>query len=137
MATNDDHSSAPAGERIDRIIAELGDNWRGATLARIRGLIRDAVPDIVEEIKWVKPSNPAGVPTWSRDGIVCTGEVYKARVKLTFMAGAALDDPSGLFNASLDAGARRAIDLHEGDELDADAFRALVRAAAGLAASTR
>ncbi|HEX7131775.1 MAG TPA: DUF1801 domain-containing protein [Iamia sp.] len=136
MSNDDDHSSAPAGERIDRIIAEL-DDWRGATLARIRGLIRDAVPDIVEEIKWVKPSNPAGVPTWSRDGIVCTGEVYKARVKLTFMAGAALDDPSGLFNASLDAGTRRAIDLHEGDEIDADAFRALVRAAAGLAASTR
>jgi hypothetical protein len=85
----------------------------------------------------VKPSNPSGVPTWSRDGIICTGEVYKARVKVTFMAGAALDDPSGVFNASLGAGTRRAIDLHEGDEVDADAFGALVRAAAGLGAVDR
>ncbi len=128
MATHDD--SAPAAARIDRIIAGL-DDWRGATLATVRTLIREAVPDVVEEIKWVKPSNPAGVPTWSRDGIICTGEVYKARVKVTFMSGAALDDPSGLFNASLDAGTRRAIDLHEGDAIDAEAFRALVQAAAG------
>ncbi len=132
MAPHHDAASAPAEERIDRIIAGL-DDWRGATLAGIRALIGDAVPDVVEEIKWVKPSNPDGVPTWSRDGIICTGEVYKARVKLTFMRGAALDDPSGLFNASLGAGTRRAIDLHEGDAIDAEAFRALVRAAAGLA----
>ena len=129
MAKPSDDGSAPAEERIDRIIADL-DDWRGATLATVRGLIKDAVPDIVEEIKWVKPTNPDGVPTWSRGGIICTGEVYKARVKLTFMAGAALDDPDGLFNASLGAGTRRAIDLHEGDTIDADAFRALVRSAA-------
>ena len=91
MTPADEHD-LPAGERIDRIIADLGD-WRGEALARMRDLIRDAVPAVVEEIKWVKPTNPAGVPTWSHDGIICTGEVYKARVKLTFMAGAALDDP--------------------------------------------
>ena len=132
MAPHQDDDSAPAAERIDRIIAGL-DDWRGATLATVRALILDAVPDVVEEIKWVKPTNPDGVPTWSRDGIICTGEVYKARVKLTFMAGAALDDPDGLFNASLGAGTRRAIDLHEGDAIDAEAFRTLVRAAAGPA----
>jgi hypothetical protein len=130
MATHHDDGSAPAGERIDRIISGL-DDWRGTTLATARALIRDAVPDVVEEIKWVKPTNPDGVPTWSHDGIICTGEIYKARVKLTFMAGASLDDPDGLFNASLGAGTRRAIDLHEGDEIDAEAFRSLVRAAAG------
>lgn len=127
MATPAD--DAPAEERIDRIIAGL-DDWRGETLATMRALIKEAVPDVVEEIKWVKPTNPDGVPTWSHDGILCTGEVYKARVKLTFMAGAALDDPAGLFNASLGAGTRRAIDLHEGDVVDAEAFRALVRTAA-------
>ena len=130
MAPTPDHD-LPAAERVDRILADLGD-WRGEALARMRDLIRDAVPDVVEEIKWVKPTNPAGVPTWSHDGIICTGEVYKARVKLTFMSGASLDDPDGLFNASLGAGTRRAIDIHEGDVVDADAFRALVRRAAGL-----
>lgn len=132
MATHDDGTMAEA--RIDRIVAGL-DDWRGATLATVRGLIRDAVPDVVEEIKWVKPSNPDGVPTWSRDGIICTGEVYKARVKVTFMAGAALDDPTGLFNASVGGGTRRAIDLHEGDEPDAEAFRALVQQAAAASAA--
>ena len=127
-----DRENAPA--EIDAIVAELGD-WRGETLARARELIKRAVPDVVEEIKWRKPSNPAGVPTWSSDGIVCTGETYKAKVKLTFAKGASIDDPDGVFNASLDAGTRRAIDLAEGDELDPDAFEAIVRAAADLNAS--
>jgi hypothetical protein len=128
MAPHHDVDAAPAGERIDRIIAGL-DDWRGATLASVRALIREAVPDVVEEIKWVKPSNPAGVATWTHDGIICTGEVYKANVKLTFFAGAALDDPSGLFTSSLDGNTRRAIDIGEGQEIDAAAFTALVRAA--------
>ena len=106
----------------------IGD-WRHETLNRIRQIIQEADRDVVEEAKWVKPSNPVGVPTWSHDGIICTGEVYKAKVKLTFMRGAALDDPSKLFNASLDAGTRRAIDFEEGDKVDARALNALVRAA--------
>lgn len=108
--------------------AAKGD-WRSETLERIRGLIQDADPDVVEEAKWVKPSNPDGVPTWSHDGIICTGEIYKDKVKLTFMHGAALDDPDGIFNASLDAGTRRAIDIREGDRIDGPAFEALVRRA--------
>jgi hypothetical protein len=110
---------------IDARIAELGD-WRGETLARARALIRQADPEVVEEWKW------RGVPVWSHDGILCTGETYKSVVKLTFARGAALDDPSGLFNASLEGAVRRAIDLHQGDAIDADAFRTLVRAAAAL-----
>jgi len=121
--------NAPA--EIDAIVDGLGD-WRGETLARARELIKRAVPGVVEEIKWRKPSNPAGVPTWSSDGIICTGETYKDKVKLTFAKGASLDDPDGVFNASLDAGTRRAIDLREGDELGAEAFEAIVRAAADL-----
>ncbi len=105
------------------------DDWRQATIQRVRELIREADPDVVEETKWVKPSNPAGVPTWVHDGIICTGETYKDKVKLTFMRGASLEDPDGLFNASLDAGTRRAIDIVEGAELDAEAFKALVRQA--------
>ena len=101
----------------------------------MRKLIEEADPEVVEEKKWVKPSNPAGVPTWSHDGIICTGETYKDKVKLTFARGASLDDPKGLFNASLDAGTRRAIDIHEGDKIDARAFKALVRAAVDLNAS--
>jgi len=116
---------------IDAKIASLTD-WRGKTLARVRALIRDADPDVVEEVKWRKPSNPAGVPTWSHGGILCTGETYKDKVKLTFAHGAALDDPSRLFNASLDAGTRRAIDLRESDALDEAAFKALIRAAVTL-----
>ena len=116
---------------IDAKIAELGD-WRGETLRRLRELIHEADPDIVEEVKWVKPSNPAGVPTWSHHGIICTGEIYRAKVKLTFMDGAALDDPAKLFNASLDAGTRRAIDIEEGATIDARAFKALVRQAVEL-----
>jgi hypothetical protein len=104
-------------------------DWRTERLRDLRGLIQEADPDVVEEAKWVKPSNPDGVPTWSDEGILCTGEVYKDKVKLTFMHGASLDDPAHLFNASLDAGTRRAIDLHEGDEVDPKAFVALVRAA--------
>ena len=106
--------------------------WQEETLGRVRGLIQEAVPDVVEEAKWQKASNPDGVPVWSRDGIICTGETYKDKVKLTFMKGASLEDPAGLFNAGLDGGTRRAIDLHEGDQLDGDAFRDLVRAAAEL-----
>jgi hypothetical protein len=107
-------------------------DWRAAMLERVRAMILAADPEIVEEVKWRKPSNPAGVPVWSRGGIICTGETYKDKVKLTFAHGAALDDPAGLFNASLDAGTRRAIDLHQGDELDESAFKALIRAAVAL-----
>jgi len=111
------------------------DDWRAAFLSRIRDLIEQAVPDVQEEAKWRKASNPDGVPTWSYDGIILTGETYKDKVKLTFAKGASLDDPSGLFNSSMDANVRRAIDLHEGDDLDEDAFKALVRSAADLNAS--
>ena len=116
---------------IDAKIAALGD-WRGETLARVRNLIREADPTIVEAVKWRKPSNPTGVPVWERDGIVCTGESYKDKVKLTFARGAALADPKNLFNSSLDGNVRRAIDLHEGDRIDATALKALVRAAVSL-----
>jgi hypothetical protein len=116
---------------IDGKIEALGD-WRDAMLARIRTLIKAADPDVVEEVKWRKPSNPSGVPTWSHAGIICTGETYKDKVKLTFARGASLDDPSGLFNSSLDGGTRRAIDLHEGDTVDEEAFKALIREAALL-----
>lgn len=120
-----------ASEQIDSKIASLGD-WRGATLARLRRLIRESDADIVEEVKWRKPSNPAGVPVWERSGIICTGEIYKDKVKLTFARGALLDDPSGLFNASLEGGTRRAIDLREGEEIDEPGFKALVREAVAL-----
>lgn len=112
-------------ERIDARVAELGD-WRGETLARLRALIRQALPDVVEEWKW------RGVPVWYRDGMICTGETYKAAVKMTFAKGAKLDDPTGLFNASLDGNVRRAIDFHQGDAIDEAALIALVRAAAAL-----
>jgi len=112
-----------------------GTDWRHDTLNRIRRLIEETDPDVSEEAKWVKPSNPAGVPTWSRHGILCTGEIYKDKVKVTFMQGAALDDPDRLFNASLDAGTRRAIDIVEGSTLDEAAFKALLRAAIDLNAS--
>src|SRR6266480_7005496 len=119
-----------ASELIDQRIAELGD-WRGETLSRMRKLVQEADSDVVEELKWVKPTNP-GTPTWSHDGIICTGESYKSVVKLTFAKGASLEDPAKLFNASLDGNTRRAIDIHEGEEVDADAFKALVRAAVAL-----
>jgi hypothetical protein len=116
---------------IDARTKEL-DDWRGATLARVRKLIKQADPDVVEEVKWVKPSNPSGVPTWSHGGMICTGETYKNAVKLTFAKGASLDDPSGLFNSSLEGNTRRAIDIHEGDEIDGPALQALIRAAVAL-----
>lgn len=114
-----------ASEQIDDRIAELGD-WRGQTLRRMRELIREADPDVVEEVKW------RGTPVWSHDGIVCTGESYRSKVKLTFAKGASLEDPAKLFNSSLDGNTRRAIDIQEGEEVDADAFRALIRAAVAL-----
>ena len=119
-----------ASELIDKRIAELGD-WRGETLSRMRKLIREADPDVVEELKWVKPTSP-GTPTWSHDGIVCTGEPYKSVVKLTFAKGASLKDPAKLFNSSLEGNTRRAIDIHEGEKVDAGAFKALIRAAVAL-----
>jgi hypothetical protein len=115
----------PASELIDNRIAELGD-WRGETLSRMRKLIKDADPEVVEEWKWM------GTPTWSHDGIICTGESYKSVVKLTFAKGASLEDPSSLFNASLDGNVRRAIDIHEGEQVDAAAFKTLIRAAIAL-----
>lgn len=115
-------------ERIDRKIAELGD-WRGETLSRIRALIKEAAPNIVEECKWVKPSNPMGVPVWSHSGIICTGEIYKSKVKLTFAKGASLPDPDKLFNSSLEGKVRRAIDINEDEEVDASAFKQLILAA--------
>jgi len=113
---------------IDAKLAALGD-WRGEALARVRKLIRAADPDVVETVKWRKPSNPGGVPVWEHAGILCTGEVYKDYVKLTFARGAALADPAGLFNAGFGGGTRRAIDIREGEAVDADAFKALVREA--------
>jgi hypothetical protein len=123
-----------ASKLIDAKIASLAD-WRGETLAWLRALIREADPEAVETVKWRKPSNPAGVPVWEHDGIVSTGETYKDKVKLTFAHGAVLDDPSGLFNASLDGGTRRAIDVREGEAIDGEALKALVRAAVALNAA--
>jgi len=114
-----------ASALIDARIATLGD-WRGETLGRIRTLIHEADPDVVEQVKWRKPSNPSGVPAWEHAGILCTGETYKDKVKLTFDKGASLPDPAGLFNASLEGNARRAIDLSEGATVDAEAFKALI-----------
>ena len=125
--------SAP--ELISKRIAELGD-WRGETLSRMRRLIKEADPDVVEEWKWVKPTTP-GTPVWSHDGIICTGESYKNVVKLTFAKGASLKDPARLFNSSLEGNTRRAIDIHEGDELDESAFKALIRRAVALNRSGR
>lgn len=125
---------APAPARIDARLAALGD-WRGATLGRLRALIHEALPGVVETVKWAKPTNPHGVPVWEADGILCTGEVYKGYVKLTFARGAALPDPTGLFNAGFGGGTRRAIDLKEGETVDPAAFIALMRAAAGANAT--
>jgi hypothetical protein len=134
MTSNaEEHESA--SERIDAKIAEL-DDWRGQALARVRALIKQADPDVVEEWKWVKPTNP-GVPVWSHDGLICTGETYKSAVKLTFGKGAQLKDPKKLFNSSLEGNMRRAIDIHEGDTIDEAAFIALIRAAVALNESTR
>jgi hypothetical protein len=121
-------SGIPAAKRIDERIRSLGD-WRAEMLAEVRRLVHEAEPDILEECKWVKPSNPLGVPVWSHGGIVCTGEIYRDKVKVTFARGAALADPAKLFNASLDGNTRRAIDIGEGETVDAEAFRALIRSA--------
>ncbi|WP_243321529.1 DUF1801 domain-containing protein [Geothrix sp. SG200] len=125
MKKTDAKQGQSASELISGRIAELG-NWRGETLDRIRRLIREADPDIVEEWKWM------GTPVWSHDGIICTGESYKKAVKLTFIKGASLEDPDHLFNSSLEGNARRAIDIHEGDEINASAFKALIRRAVVL-----
>jgi hypothetical protein len=117
-----------AADLIDAKIAGLGD-WRGAALAKLRALIHAGDPDVKETVKWQKPSNPSGVPVWEHAGILCTGETYRDKVKLTFAKGAALADPKGLFNSSLDGNTRRAIDLFEGDSIDETAFKALIRAA--------
>jgi hypothetical protein len=124
-----------ASASIDERIAELGD-WRGETLRSMRSLIKDADPDVVEEWKWAKATSP-GTPVWSHGGIICTGETYKAAVKLTFFKGASLNDPARLFNSSLEGKTRRAIDIHEGETLDADAFKALFRAAVALNDASR
>lgn len=128
-------SSSPKGESpsqlIDARIKELGD-WRGKTLSQLRALIKQADPAVVEEVKWRKPTNPNGVPVWSHDGIICTGETYKDHVKLTFAKGAQMKDPKKLFNASLEGNALRAIDFHEGDTVDEAAFKALIREAVAV-----
>jgi hypothetical protein len=133
MKTSGASQGQSAPELISKRIAELGD-WRGATLSRMRTLIKQADPDVVEEWKWVKPTKP-GTLVWSHGSIICTGESYRSVVKLTFAKGASLKDPARLFNSSLDGNARRAIDIHEGEEVDASAFKALVRQAVALNSS--
>jgi hypothetical protein len=130
--TNSSRKSQSPSQLIDARIAALGD-WRGEMLGRLRALIKKADPDVAEEVKWRKPSNGMlGVPVWEHAGIICTGETYKDKVKLTFAKGASLNDPAGLFNASFDGGTRRAIDFHEGDTIDEKAFKTLIRAAVAL-----
>ena len=133
MKTSGASRGQSASELISKSIADLGD-WRGATLGRMRKLIKEADPDVVEEWKWVKPTKP-GTPVWSHDGILCTGESYRSVVKLTFSKGASLKDPARLFNSSLDGNVRRAIDIHEGDKVDESAFKTLVREAVALNSS--
>jgi hypothetical protein len=123
--------AASPSQLIDARIKKLSD-WRGETLARVRALIHEADPDVVEAVKWRKPSSPLGVPVWEHAGIICTGETYKSVVKLTFANGASLEDPSGLFNSSLEGNTRRAIDIREGDKIDEEALKALIRAAVAL-----
>lgn len=136
-ADNDETGGANGGSgSIDAKLAAL-DDWRGELLSNVRRLIREADPDVVEDIKWRKPSNPSGVAVWSHAGILCTGETYRDKVKLTFANGASLDDPSGLFNAGLDGNVRRAIDIRAGDRVDAPAFKALIRAAVALNVTRR
>jgi hypothetical protein len=130
MADTKTTENQPASALIDQRIADLG-GWRGQTLSRMRALIHEAVPEVEETWKWM------GTPVWERDGIICTGESYKTHVKLTFLKGASLQDPAGLFNASLDGNARRAIDIHEGEMVNADAFKALIKAAAEHNAAAR
>ena len=133
MKKSNASATASATELISQRIAELGD-WRGETLSRMRALIRAADPDVVEEWKWAKATTP-GTPVWSHDGIICTGESYKSVVKLTFAKGASLKDPGRLFNSSLDGNVRRAIDIHEGEEVNASAFKTLIRQAVALNSS--
>ncbi|HUE87832.1 MAG TPA: DUF1801 domain-containing protein [Vicinamibacterales bacterium] len=130
MKKSDPSQGESASELISKRIVELGD-WRGETLRRMRQLIKEADPDVVEEWKWAKATNP-GTPVWSHDGIICTGESYKSVVKLTFAQGASLNDPARLFNSSLEGNVRRAIDIHDGEDVDASAFKALVRQAVAL-----
>ena len=130
MTESDASQGKSTSEQISKSFAELGD-WRGETLSRMRTLIREADPDVVEEWKWVKPASP-GTPVWSHDGLICTGESYKSVVKLTFGKGASLPDPAHLFNSSLEGNVRRAIDIHEGEEVDGSAFEELVRQAVAL-----
>ena len=131
MKKPENSTADPESRLIDAKIQKLGD-WRGETLAKVRSLIKRADPKVVEEVKWRKASSPDGVPVWSHDGIICTGETYKTRVKLTFANGAKLKDPKRLFNSSLEGGTRRAIDLNEGDTIDEAAFEALIREAVAL-----
>jgi hypothetical protein len=128
MRSRERATEKPASRLIDQRIRDLG-GWRGETLARMRALILEADPEMTEECKWIKPTNPLGVPVWSHAGIVCTGEAYKKVVKLTFARGARIPDPSRLFNSSLEGNTRRAIDIHEGEKVAAGAFKALVKAA--------
>ena len=124
-----------ASRLIDARIQELGD-WRGEMLSRLRALIKQADPEVIEEVKWIKPTNPLGTAVWSHDGLICTGETYKSVVKMTFARGAFLDDPAGLFNSSLEGRARRAIDFREGDKVDGKALKTLIRAAVALNTSS-
>ena len=126
MAKSSSNEDQTASARIDKLIADLGD-WRAETLSKMRKLVKEADPDVLEEVKWAKATSP-GTPTWSHDGIICTGEPYKSVVKLTFAKGASLKDPAKLFNSSLEGNTRRAIDIHEGEKVDATAFKALIRA---------
>jgi hypothetical protein len=135
MKRSDTNEGQSASDLISKRIVELGD-WRGETLGRMRKLVKEADPDVVEEWKWVKPTNP-GTPVWSHDGIICTGETYKNVVKLTFAKGAFLKDPARLFNSSLDGNTRRAIDIHKKEKVDASAFKALVRQAVALNSSDK
>ena len=135
MKKSDASQGPSASELISKRVGELGD-WRGKTLGTVRKLIKEADPGVVEEWKWVKPTKP-GTPVWSHDGIICTGESYKNAVKLTFAKGASLKDPARLFNSSLDGNVRRAIDIHEGEDIDAAAFKALVRQAVALNGSAK
>src|SRR6476646_5753340 len=128
MKKNAAQKSESPSQLIDAKIAKLG-NWRAEMFKRLRALIHNADPEVVETLKWAKAANPLGVPVWEHNGILCTGETYKDKVKLTFANGAVLSDPSGLFNSSLDGAVRRAIDFHEGDKIDEKAFKALIRAA--------
>jgi hypothetical protein len=136
MPKNSASTADSPSHLIDAKIEKLGD-WRGEVLARARAIIKAADPDVVEDVKWRKLSNPMGVPVWEHDGLICTGETYKDKIKLTFANGAALEDPSGLFNSSLDGNVRRAIDIHEGDKIDETAFKMLIRAAVALNTSKR